>query len=372
MEIPFPPLLINCPMDLTVIQDKLRRQAFASSQHSLDIPIDWPANGELITYSPDRMPATNLTNTVESLRRRSLRAYGESAGGRATVSLPQTANPAMAVAPRQGTVGSHNPYSGVPLIDPACPQPAEPSPIYQQRLQSVVDKINHLSVQQRRAIAELQATHSQLAGVSVGKSDLGHGFFCPQITLDRAATASAELDHQGNIRLTYQPLRLNQPDREARQLAGHLRQTYGTGSTLPAPSRFARSLMVKILGVLSQEPLDWLAWGWRSIESPFTPASNGGKRSPQGSPQVVRGGRRTTVFPSFIDTLLWLGGGVITRLALDLLLSAFSGLWPLTVMVITAIVAYTLYQATLASRPNLGLANRVFLALAGVFIGGYL
>jgi hypothetical protein len=73
-----------------------------------------------------------------------------------------------------------------------------------------------------------------------------------------------------------------------------------------------------------------------------------------------------------MDTLLWLGGGVITRLTLDLLLSAFSGLWPLTVVAITGIVAYALYQATLALQPNLGLANRVFLALAGLFIGGYL
>lgn len=325
-------------MDLTAIQDKLKRQSLAFSQHSLEVPIDWPAQAGLITYAPNRSPSTQLTTTVDRLRRRSLRAYGES-GGQAGVSLP--------------------PYPGT--VDPSC--------TYQQRLQSVVDKINHLASEQRRAIAELQATHRQLAeGPVPATAHSAHGFSSPQITLDRAATTSAELDARGNIRLTHQPIRLQRPDQEARQLAGHLRKTYGPSSPLPAPSGLVRSVWVSMLAILGQEPLSGLIWVWRSLQSLVIPLRPDRRRPLQ----KARAGRRVQVFPSFVDALLWLGAGVITRLALDLLLSSFSGLWPLTVLGITAIVAYALYQATLASKPELGLANRVFLALAGLFMGGYL
>ena len=354
-------------MDLTAIQDKLKRQALASDHHPLEIPIDWPTLDGPMSTSVGRGSDPRLTTTVENLRRRSLRAYGDSEG-RTTVSLPQTAS----------SVGvlSANPIAARPIISSAFGAPHQPLSeasaqiqIYRQRLQAMVDKINHLSIEQRRAIAELQVTQRELVERPRERvSELSHGFSSPQITLDRAATASAELDPLGNIRLSYQPIRLQQPDQEARQLAGHLRKTYGTGSTPPGPSSFARFVVIKVLGILSQEPMDWLTQCGRLIQSLIAPVTPRRRKNLQ----RAKVGNAARVFPSFMDTLLWLGGGVITRLTLDLLLSAFSGLWPLTVVAITGIVAYALYQATLALQPNLGLANRVFLALAGLFIGGYL
>jgi hypothetical protein len=75
---------------------------------------------------------------------------------------------------------------------------------------------------------------------------------------------------------------------------------------------------------------------------------------------------------SLIDMLLWFGGGVIGRLALNLLLAAIPALWSLAVAVLTGITAYALYRATLAPRKDFGLASRVFLIIAGLVIGGQL
>jgi hypothetical protein len=69
---------------------------------------------------------------------------------------------------------------------------------------------------------------------------------------------------------------------------------------------------------------------------------------------------------------LWFGGGVIGRLALNLLLAAFPSLWSVAVAAITAVTAYALYRATLAPKLAFGPAMRVFLLVAGLVVGGQL
>jgi hypothetical protein len=59
-------------------------------------------------------------------------------------------------------------------------------------------------------------------------------------------------------------------------------------------------------------------------------------------------------------------------LALNLLLAAFPGLWSVAVAAITAMTAYALYRATLASNLAFGPAIRVFLLVVGLIVGGQL
>jgi hypothetical protein len=82
--------------------------------------------------------------------------------------------------------------------------------------------------------------------------------------------------------------------------------------------------------------------------------------------------RETTSSLSFTDGTLWFGGGVIGRLALNLLLAAFPALWSVAVVTITAMTAYALYRATLAPKLAFGPALRVFLLVVGLVVGGQL
>jgi hypothetical protein len=246
-----------------------------------------------------------------------------------------------------------------------------PPVVYLRRLRTMADKINHLSLEQEQAIAEMRSLQIHLAQLNPqGQASAAP----PVLDVDRAALAAAEVDAWGNILLAYRTLA---PDTLSNPAAGKGRGTQGyQGRNSRAADRVNRSgaasspsglqsLVADILS-LGQEPLGLLsALGVtvrrlsRRLTVAVAPTSFQGQQR-----------RRNPSSLSLVDAVLWLGGGVIGRLALNLLLAAFPMLWSVAMVAITAVTAYALYQATLAPQLNFGPAVRVGLLVLGLFVGG--
>lgn len=77
---------------------------------------------------------------------------------------------------------------------------------------------------------------------------------------------------------------------------------------------------------------------------------------------------RTRITP--LDILIWFGGGLIARQALQILLAAVPGLGHWVIGIIIGAVLLGLYRFLFAKRTDLGLIARLFLALIGLGIGG--
>lgn len=328
-------------MDLNAIQDKLIRQVDALSQGQADVPVDWPQAKIARHPAPKRVGEADrlaeLSMAVETLKQRSVQSSS-------TASTPAS-RPSP---PPQGA-------SGV-AVDPG---------VYLRRMGVMVDKINHLSVEQERAMAEMQTIQARLATISPHLlSEAGFATTLPAVNFANAVIASAELDPRGNIALTYRTVCPPQPDHEARHLADHLRGTY---SRSRRPKGISLGEWGPVLALLWQEPTRLISLGWHHLQGWLFPddaratTTNSGRRSQKA---MVSGSL------SWVDAVLWFGGGVIGRVALNLLLAAFPALWSVAVAAVTAITAYALYRATLAPKPDFALAYRVFLAVGGLVIGG--
>lgn len=227
----------------------------------------------------------------------------------------------------------------------------------------MVDKINRLSQEQELVITTLATTGAQLLSSAQQQLRPGDRFSVPTIDLNQAVTTTAILDGRGNVCLACKPIRLKTLDQGAHQLAAQLRERYGSGhqGTTPLAAHLAK--VGRELHTLLREPLSWFQYGLKKLLF-------------LGSTQAPQRRRSTStiksVLPSLVDTLLWVGSGAIGRLVLNLLLSAFPTFWPLAVLAITGILAYALYNTTLATRPNFSVAIRVLLLVAGLGLGGYL
>jgi hypothetical protein len=319
-------------MDLSSIQEKLRRQAQLPVADNLVLPRDWPPAPSVVV-SPREQTAPSspqLVNTVETLRRRSLRSLGDV------------------------------PISSPPL-SPSDNRPANMDPmIWQQELRTMVEKINRLSHEQELTIAALAMTGNRLLN-SLTRPDQRSRV--PQIDLKHAVTATATLDGHGNVCLTYKPIILEPSDQSAQQLAAQLRRRYGSRKPRATSSASLPPTVLRDLHALLGEPLAWCRYLSKKVLSLLSSQST----RPRTSVAEFKSG-----LPSLVDTLLWLGSGAIGRLILNLLLSAFPGFWSLAVLGITGILAYALYNATLAARPNFGVTMRLVLLAAGLGLGGYI
>jgi hypothetical protein len=333
---PSPPLITD--MDLTAIQEKLRRQAQFPPADSLALPRDWPPTPSVMISPKNQAasPTAQLVSTVETLRRRSLRSLG---------SIPASGPSLPGAHPSPGTQID---------LDPM---------IWQQQLRTMVDKINRLSHEQELVIATLATTGAQLLSSAQQELRPGDRFPVPSIDLNQAVTTTATLDGQGNVCLAYKPIRLTSLDQDAHQLAAQLRQRYGSGHQGATPLAAHLAKVGRELRTLLREPWSWFQYGWKKWLS-------------LGSTQVSQRRSSTStikfVLPSLVDTLLWVGSGAIGRLVLNLFLSAFPTFWPLAVLAITGMLTYALYSTTLATRPNFSVAIRVLLLVAGLGLGGYL
>lgn len=191
--------------------------------------------------------------------------------------------------------------------------------------------------------------------------------FTPLLLDDQQALlAIAEQDEQGNVALTYRPADLYQADREASRLAQSLRDR---GQPLPRGQRRSRQPLAFApaeVSMLMDEPMQALGQLWQLTTEALLALWQSCSR-PSSSSRWLRPSSFTLV-----DAIIWLGGGVISRLALNLVLAAYPGLWFLAVAAVTGLTAYALYQATLAPRLDFNLAYRVLLGVAGLIVGGRL
>lgn len=253
-----------------------------------------------------------------------------------------------------------------------------PGEVYLKRLNAMAQRINQLSSEQERAIADMRLVQARLARLYPAANLQGQPIAPPALDTDRAVLASAEMDNQGNIVLAYRtphpspPLEPRANSVPAEELAGHLRTTYGSAKNR---GRGQWSALATDLLALGQEPSQLIAQLSRTLwDAGLAIARLVTPRQPR--PWVAPGrslGHSTRGGSlSLVDGVLWLGGGVIGRLALNLLLAAFPALWSVAVAAITAITAYALYRATLAPKLAFGPAIRVFLLVLGLVVGGQL
>ncbi|WP_017298978.1 hypothetical protein [Nodosilinea nodulosa] len=338
-----------CTVDLKSIQTKLIHTVNALDQNDANVQVDWPGAPPLTGPSPDRLPRSgrgaDFSTAVDTLRQR---------------------------AEPSGT-GAYS------ALDADLATEA-----YVKRLSAMVHKINQLSSEQERAIAEIQRIQARLAHGYPATDPMGQPVVTPHVDYQRAVIALAEADGRGNVVLAYRTvapkpplLRTDQPRPaygEANQLASHLRTTYGH-----PPARGWRMLVSEVL-TLGREPSQLVAQLGRaawSLISDFTQGavfrwsraseSLHGAFDPQPGAFDRLSGKTSL---SLVDSMLWFGGGVIGRLALNLLLGAFPALWSLAVAAITAVTAYALYRATLAPKLAFGPALRVALLVVGLVVGG--
>lgn len=337
-------------MDRQSIQSKLIQKINTLNQGDAGVQVDWAGGPQLPVTPPPpaarQRPGVDFSAAVDALQWRA-----ETLGGFAP---PATANG---------------------FSDPASSQ------AFLKRLGAMADKINYLSAEQERAIAEIQSIHARLAHLPVQLTPQGQPVSPPAVDLSRAALASAEVDGQGNILLSYRTVApgvapagttnasTKHSPRDADQLATHLRATYG-----PPAGRVGWSNLAAEVLALGKEPMQLLSDLGRTVWSLVVGVTQWSARRQAGGQAGVVAGRAPARGGelSLVDSVLWLGGGVIGRLALNLLLAAFPALWSVAVAAITAITAYALYRATLAPRLVFGPAIRVFLLVVGLVIGGQL
>jgi hypothetical protein len=336
-------------MDLEQIRTKLNHQAKMQPPAASHVPADWPKiqlsrpGGSFRQGTPRPTQPRELVNVVETLQRRE-EAYGTPLQSRATT--PQKPSSATSADTTWQEVEIHI-----------------------KRLQSLAEKINSLSYEQEHLMGEIKAVESRLGQLQLqGHSPSQGGVPLPKIHLDRAVLASAETDGAANLVITYRSPHLPHPEHDAHVLADHLRGAYGPKPQASWQDFWAR--LMQEMDMVWQEPATLIARGWQQAQSL--------NRTMAHAASSQDGGARSAASPaaawsalSLVDMLVWFGGGVIGRLALNLVLSAIPALWALAVAILTGITAYALYRATLAPRKDFGIAYRVFLMIGGLMIGGY-
>ncbi|HSM81883.1 MAG TPA: hypothetical protein VLS96_09360 [Nodosilinea sp.] len=326
-------------MDLQSIKTKLIHTVNTLGQSDGDIQPDWAGGPQPLgpTGGPGQAPrpGVNYSAAVDALQLRAAQAA---------------------------------PSSGMGLPRPVAAGASASAAGYLQQLTAMAEKINRLSAEQERAIAEIHTLQVRLSRPS--PNGQGQPIVPPSLDLSRAALAAAAIDPRGNISLSYRTPtagRIAQPPQamhEGDHLAAHLRTTYGP---VAPPSSPWRAMVTDLLG-LAQEPAQLLTQMGRAVWE----LTLGLAHLAQSSSSQTQGRRSGPSHPSLslADAVLWFGGGVIGRIALNLLLAAFPALWSVAVAAMTAMTAYALYRATLAPRLAFGPAIRVFLLVVGLVVGG--
>lgn len=224
----------------------------------------------------------------------------------------------------------------------AAPLETPPEPVnihrYLQRLHSEAERINELYHQQEAAIRKF---HSSVNGLSLilmkqpNATMLRAEQFCE--IRDAALTTVMQDEHNRYI-LTAVDLDLNLDEQQASATAASLRaRTRGSGRVR------RRSMWAS-----ATQSVQGLSGFWHSLT---TTLENQSQITP-------------------LDILVWCGGGIIGRLALDLLLAASPGLWPWVIGITIGAVVLGLYRLLLAPRTDVAFIARLFLVLLGLGIGG--
>lgn len=301
--------------NLKPIREKLMMQKRQLNlPDSSDIDVDWDA-----PHSGAQHPASQATyqQTVEMLQQRSGQFPGNSAASTSRADLLE---------------------------------------LHRQRLLAIAEHINELSLQQERAMVEIRQLGERMMReqhLFQGSSDRSAAL-TTWLDTNNAIVAWVESEEDGGLFLAYRPVEFDQEHRSANQVAQTLRQQTARRPPHQSPD--------PILGpdILWAEPLTFFRSGWQALTDGLTTWISTAS-TPSARPRLTP-----------MDGAMWFGGGVISRLALNLILAAYPGLWSVAVTIVTAMTAYALYRATLAPRLDFSLAYRVLLAVAGLILGGHL
>jgi len=338
-------------MDLQAIREKLQRQS-QSYAPPPSPPVDW---GDIASRQSSQLPATaasphlaQLATTVAQLKQRSQ----HQTTGKATASngVPQQNGPTSSngiAAPDPPPSFQHHVSAAERTTAPLTTKPD--LTLHWQRLQSMAARINDLSQQQEQAMVELKRAAERIAWIH-RQQGLGNVPLCDYAT---AILAQVEQDDQGTYVLSYRPADLYQPEREADDVARVLRD---------------RTFVEHHQG-LRQRWDDWglstlLAEPWNLIRNLWL------QLKPLLASDHHSSHRRRSASLRWTDICFWFAGAVIARLALDLVLAAYPGLWSFAVFAVIALAVFALYRATLAPRLDITLAYRTLLIIAGLLVGG--
>ncbi|PSR16754.1 hypothetical protein C8255_16195 [filamentous cyanobacterium CCP3] len=338
-------------MDLQNIQSKLIHRVNALGQDEAKVQVDWAGGPALVDSVPRSSgvarPKADVSATIDTLQRRATQARVE---------------------------GKDSQHDALPLVSG-----------YIQQLNGIAAKINQMSSEQERAIADMQLLQAHLARIYPAVNQQGQPLEPPYFDAQEALIAAAEVDSWGSVVLTYRTVNANlavaaaAPARsaagQAHDVAQHLRNNYGPSSP---PLQGAWNSLISDVEALGHEPAQLLAHLGRTVRGVVLDVAQ--RIRPRAA--RPRTHQRTAGQPlgafgpgpslSMVDSMLWFGGGVIGRLALNLLIGAFPALWSLAVAAITAMTAYALYRATLAPKLAFGPALRVALLVLGLIVGGQL
>ncbi|NEQ45222.1 MAG: hypothetical protein F6K00_17340 [Leptolyngbya sp. SIOISBB] len=209
---------------------------------------------------------------------------------------------------------------------------------YLQRLHSEAETINELYHQQEAAIRKFQSSVHGLSLILMKQpnaSMLRAEQFCE---IREAALTTVIQDEHNRYILTAVDLDLMLDEQAASETAASLRARLGTSDRQQNGAS----------QVKGSAPLAKFHDLWRALT---TMLENQSQIKP-------------------FDILVWCGGGIIGRLALDLALATFPGLWPWVIGVTIGAVALGLYRLLFAPKPDAAFITRLFLVLLGLGIGG--
>lgn len=214
--------------------------------------------------------------------------------------------------------------------------------LHLRRLQEEAARINELSRQQEIAIQKFQRSVKGLDVILLRQQTSGivlrREQFCE---LQDAALTQVIQDRDGRYILTAVDVDLNIDEQQASQNAAEVR-AFQQGH-----SQHRRRTSHSLQSFLS-EPVAMLEGLWHGLTGKLE--------------------SRSQITP--LDILVWCGGGLIGRLALDLALAMTPGLWPWIVGITVGAVALGLYRLLFSQQTDTGFILRLFLALVGLAIGG--
>lgn len=300
--------------DLAPIRERLETlKRTSGSPPEVSEPLwDQPRSPELPLTNPPEAQAnsTQLAATVHALQRRSPQ-------GGDLVSPPETAAPSAAAIP--------------PEVN-----------LHWQRLQQEAMAINELAQKQAIAMQSFKRSADRLAWSlrrQPANSDLQFEQFCE---LHEAVISQVLQDEQGKLILANVAIDLHQDERQASQTAQEIRTFSQSRSQFVTDNRRVPES--------GRDPMAALDSLWQTLTRTLEERSN--------------------LTP--LDIVICSGGGLISRIALELALAAVPGLWPWLVGAMVGVVALGLYRLLLLPRPDIAFVTRLFLALVGLAIGGQL
>jgi hypothetical protein len=249
-----------------------------------------------------------------------------------------------------------------------------------QRLESQVAHINQLSASQETAMLELKmmtdkAEQELKALVLDGELPPSIQIPMPSLELEAATVPHAHKSNGGRFVLTARSVNLFQSEQDAVMMAELLRnrsQSMDHRTQLQPPTRRRTRSKSQY-----QDPEFWWRWVCQQVQTwvkVLNPPTSGLKSKPSKPSRLSQTRSEPEVVDHFTvqEGLVWLGGAIAARIAINILLDLFSWMWFPAIGLITIPAAIAVYQATTSPQSGFVWGCRLFLIMIGLLIGGRL